>query len=274
MSRLAFILTLVIPANLSAQADAKVPDPDPELERKSFIVAPGFEVNLFAADPLLAKPIQMNFDPQGRLWVATSEVYPQIKPGQKANDKIVILEDADGDGRAEKTTVFADGLLIPTGVAPGDGGAYVANSTEVVHLSASKPGGKADRTRVLLSGFGTEDTHHILHTFRWGPDGALYFNQSIYIHSHVETPNGVRRLNGGGVWRFRPETMELDVFVRGFVNSWGHDFDRWGQSLITDGAYGEGVNHGVPGAYFVTAVGANQFLKGLNPGSPKHCGLE
>jgi putative heme-binding domain-containing protein len=274
MYRLSLIIFASLPVVALAQADAKVPDPDPELERKSFIVAPGFEVNLFAADPLLAKPIQMNFDPQGRLWVASSEVYPQIKPGQVANDKIIILEDTKGVGVADKTTVFADGLLIPTGVAPGDGGAYVANSTEVLHLSASKPGQKADKSRVVLSGFGTEDTHHIIHTFRWGPDGCLYINQSIYIHSHIETPHGVRHLNGGGIWRFRPETMEMDVFVRGFVNSWGHHFDRWGQSLITDGAYGEGVNHGVPGAYFVTAVGATRIMKGLNPGSPKHCGLE
>lgn len=265
---------LLVPQVVFAQANATVPNPDPELERQSFIVAPGFEVNLFAADPLLAKPIQMNFDPQGRLWVASSEVYPQIKPGQKANDKIVILEDTKGVGKADKVTVFADGLLIPTGVEPGDGGAYVANSTELIHLSASKPGEKADKTRVVLSGFGTEDTHHILHTFRWGPDGCLYMNQSIYIHSHIETPHGVRRLNGGGIWRFRPESMHLDVFVRGFVNTWGHHFDRWGQSLITDGAYGEGVNHGVPGAYFVTAVGGSRLMKGLNPGSPKHCGLE
>jgi putative heme-binding domain-containing protein len=274
MRRLALILFAALPAAAFAQADAKVPDPDPELERKSFIVPEGFEVNLFAADPLLAKPIQMNFDPQGRLWVASSEVYPQIKPGQVANDKIVVLEDTDGDGKADKTTVFADGLLIPTGVEPGDGGAYVANSTELVHLSASKPGGKADRRRVVLSGFGTEDTHHILHTFRWGNDGCLYFNQSIYIHAHIETPHGVKHLNAGGIWRFRPETMGLDVLVRGFVNPWGHHFEKWGQSLITDGAYGEGINHGVPGAYFVTAVGSNRFLKGLNPGSPKHCGLE
>jgi putative heme-binding domain-containing protein len=274
MRRLVLLIFAALPAFVFAQADAKVPDPDPELERKSFILPEGFEVNLFAADPLLAKPIQMNFDPQGRLWVASSEVYPQIKPGQVANDKIIVLEDTDGDGKADKTTVFADGLLIPTGVEPGDAGAYVANSTELVHLSASKPGGKADKTRVVLSGFGTEDTHHIVHTFRWGPDGCLYFNQSIYIHSHIETPHGVKHLNAGGIWRFRPETMGLDVFVRGFVNSWGHHFDPWGQSLITDGAYGEGINHGVPGAYFVTAVGATRIMKGLNPGQPKHCGLE
>src|SRR5437764_15192299 len=168
-------------ANLFGQRDARVPDPDPELERKALVVADGFEVNLFAADPLLAKPIQMNFDAAGRLWVACSEAYPQIKPGQKANDKVIVLEDTDGDGKADKVTVFADGLLIPTGIEPGDGGAYVANSTELVHLSASKPGKKADRRRVVLSGFGTEDTHHMLHTLRWGHDGQLYMNQSVYI---------------------------------------------------------------------------------------------
>ncbi|WP_020475306.1 PVC-type heme-binding CxxCH protein [Zavarzinella formosa] len=257
-----------------AQANATIPDPDPEIERKTFIVPEGFEVTLYAADPLLAKPIQMNFDPQGRLWVASSEVYPQIKPGQKANDKIIILEDTNGDGKADKTTVFADGLLIPTGVAPGDGGAYVANSTELVHLKASKPGEKADQSRVVLSGFGTEDTHHILHTFRWGPEGCLYMNQSIYIHSHLETPHGVKRLNGGGIWRYRPETMQLDVLAKGFVNTWGHEVDAWGQSFATDGAYGEGINHVLPGAYYVTAVGATKIWKGLNTGSPKHCGLE
>src|SRR5438105_7351600 len=228
-AKLAWIALLVVASPLFAQRDAKVPDPDPELERKSFILPDGFEVNLFAADPLLAKPIQMNFDAAGRLWVASSETYPQIKPGQKANDKIIILEDTKGVGRADKTTVFADGLLIPTGLEPGDGGVYVADSTDLLHLSASPGKEKADVRKVVLSGFGTEDTHHMLHTLRWGPDGMLYMNQSIYIHSHIEPPHGTRRLGGGGIWQFRPETMRLEVFARGFINPWGHAFDRWGQ---------------------------------------------
>ncbi len=270
------LLFALSPSLALAQPKAIVPDPDPELERKTFTVAPGFEVTLWAADPLLAKPIQMNFDPQGRLWVASSEIYPQIKPGEKANDKIIVLEDTKGAGRADKTTVFADGLLIPTGLEPGDGGVYVANSTEIVHLSASKPGGKADKKRVVLSGFGTEDTHHIIHTFRWGPDCRLYFNQSIYIHSHVETPTGVKRLNAGGIWRFNPDNTQLDIFARGWVNSWGHAFDKYGQSLATDGAGGEGINHVVPGGYYLTSQGphAQRVLHGMNPGSPKFCGLE
>jgi putative heme-binding domain-containing protein len=265
---------LLVTAPALAQRDANVPDPDPELERKTLQVPDGFEVSLFAADPLLAKPIQMNFDPAGRLWVACSEVYPQIKPGQKANDKVLILEDTKGAGKADKVTVFADGLLIPTAVAPGDGGAYVADSTDMLFLSDPDENGKARKRRVVLSGFGTEDTHHIVHTFRWGPDGMLYFNQSVYIHSHIETPYGPRHLNAGGIWQFRPETMRLEVFCRGFWNTWGHHFDRWGQSFATDGANGEGITYVVPGASYPAAHAATRILNGLNPGSPKHCGLE
>jgi len=272
---LCLLLLLIAPAVLFAQRDLKViPDTDPAAEQRSFTVAEGFEVNLFASEPMIASPIQMNFDAQGRLWVASSSVYPQIEPGQVADDKILMLEDTDGDGRADKSTVFADGLLIPTGVLPGDGGVYVANSTELLHMKDTDGDGKADQKRVVLSGFGTEDTHHILHTLRWGYDGMMYFNQSIYIHSHIETPHGVRRLNAGGIWQFRPETMELEVFCRGFVNTWGHHFNDYGANFATDGAYSEGINYTFPGAVFVTAADSRRQLHGLNPGSPKHCGLE
>lgn len=259
-----------------AQPPAKkdIPAPDPALEQATFRVPEGFEVSLYAADPAIAKPIQMNFDEDGRLWIASSEVYPQITPGAPATDRILVVEDRDRDGRADQTHVFAEGLLIPTGVAPGDGGAWVANSTELVHFADTNGDLKADSKRVVLSGFGTEDTHHILHTLRWGYDGFLYFNQSIYIHSHVETPWGVRRLNAGGIWQFRPETLELGVFLRGLVNTWGHHYDRYGQSFATDGAGGEGINYVIPGGYYFTAADAERLVRGLNPGSPKHCGLE
>ncbi len=264
----------VVSSSAFAQRDAQVPDPNPEIERKALQVADGFEVNLFAADPLLAKPIQINFDSAGRLWAACSESYPQIKPGQTANDKIIVLEDSDGDGRADKTTVFADDLLIPTGLEPGDGGVYVGASTDLLHLS--RPDGDKGplRRRVILSGFGTEDTHHMVHTLRWGHDGMLYFNQSIYIHSHIETPYGPRRLGGGGVWQFRPETRRLEVFARGWWNPWGHHFDRWGQSFVTDGAGTEGVNPVIVGASYTATPGASRLLQGLNPGHPKYCGCE
>ena len=241
----------------------------------AFEIADGFEITLFAENPQLAKPIQINFDPQGRLWVASSSVYPQIEPGQAANDKILILEDTNGDGKADKSTVFADGLLIPTGIEPGDGGAYVGQSTELLHLKDTDGDGLADLKRVVLSGFGTEDTHHILHTLRWAPDGQLYFNQSIYIHSHLETPHGVVRLNSGGILHLRPPTMELGVFLRGFVNAWGHDVDEFGQSFVTDGAYFAGLNYGLPGAMYVTYAGARKILDSISGGGyPKFCALE
>ncbi len=250
------------------------PDPDPEKERESFKIAEGFEVSLFAAEPLVIKPIQMNWDAEGRLWVVSSTAYPHLKTGEQANDKIFILEDTDGDGKADKSTIFAEGLLTPTGILPGDGGVYVANSTEILHFADTDGDGKADQRRQILSGFGTADTHHLIHTFRWGPEGRLYFNQSIYIYSHVETPTGVKRLEGGGVWQLRPETLDLDIYAKGLINPWGLQFDRWGQSFLTDGAGGEGINYGFPGATFVTAPGAERIIRGLNPGQPKHSGLD
>ncbi|MDA1141191.1 MAG: GDSL-type esterase/lipase family protein [Planctomycetota bacterium] len=247
---------------------------DPESERASFKMPEEFEVNLFAQEPMIRNPIRMNWDEQGRLWVATSPIYPHIKPGQKATDSIIILEDTDKDGVADKSTVFVDDLLIPTGVIPGDGGAYIANSTELIHLKDTDGDGRADTTHVVLSAFGTEDTHHILHTLRWGPGGLLYFNQSIYIHSHIETPYGVRRLNGSGIWQFQPSTMKLEVVSRGMVNPWGHHWDRWGQSFASDGAGGEGIYYAFPGSAFQTARDVRRTMRGLNPGQPKMCGLE
>lgn len=245
----------------------------PDVELRTFEVAEGFEVNLFASEPMIVNPLNINWDAHGRMWVATSEIYPQILPGQTPSDKIVILEDTDGDGRADRHTVFADNLLIPTGVLPGDGGVYVAASTELLHLVDTDGDGKADRTRVVLSGFGTGDTHHLIHSLRWGPDGRMYFSQSLYIHSHVETPHGVHRLHGGGIWRFDPRTWELDVYVRGFVNTWGHEFDRFGQSFATDGAYDQGIHYAFPGSAHNLAVNWPRILHGLNQAQPKLCGL-
>src|SRR4051794_10342878 len=103
-------------------ARAGVDKSDPEVERASFKIADGFEISLFAADPMIRKPIAMNFDLDGRLWIASSSTYPQIKPGEQPHDQVIVLEDSTGFGKADKSTVFADGLFIPTGIVPGDGG--------------------------------------------------------------------------------------------------------------------------------------------------------
>ena len=244
------------------------------VEQQAFQVPDDLQVTLFAAEPMVVNPTNMNWDARGRLWVASAPMYPHVKPGHKATDRILVLEDTDGDGKADKSTVFAEGLLIPTLVLPGDGGVYVGNSTEMIHLKDTDGDGKADEKRIVMSGFGTEDTHHILHTPRWGQDGLMYFNQSIYIHSHVETPWGVSRLMAGGTWQFEPRTGKMRVVSRGLVNSWGQQMDDWGQSFATDGAGGAGINYIFPGVAAVTAYGTRHLLKGMNPGQPKLCGLE
>jgi len=282
----------------AAPADAPAPLPLPK-----FTVADGYQIELWAENPLLEKPTQMNWDALGRLWICSSSLYPQIAPGQQADDKILILSDPAGSGKATKSEVFAKGLLIPTGVVPdlvsGSGfkvsgsatapgsasdasnqqpatrnqkpsfGCYVGQSTELLHID---PSGKK---RIILSGFGTEDTHHIIHTLRWGPDGRLYFNQSIYIHSHLETPWGMVRLNSGGCLAYDPRTERTEIFAKGWINSWGHAWDRWGQSFFTDGAGGAGINWAFPGATFVTYERARQIVPSVSPGNyPKFCGLE
>lgn len=270
------ILPLALLITSSAHQESRKENPIPNVQREleAFKVADGFEVTLWAAEPLVAKPIQMNWDADGRLWVVSSTAYPHLKTGEEANDKVFVIEDTDGDGKADKSTVFAEGLITPTGILPGDGGVYVANSTEILHFSDTDGDGKADKKRRILHGFGTADTHHLIHTFRWGPEGNLYFNQSIYIHSHVETPFGTKRLEGGGVWQLNTKNLDMNVYARGLVNPWGLQFDRWGQSFLTDGAGGEGINYAFPGATFLATPGAERILRGLNPGQPKHSGLD
>jgi len=269
-------LLQVVAAAGMAQGDLRdIPPPDPAVEKASFQVADGFEVNLWASDPLLANPIQISFDREGRLWVASSQTYPQLNVNQDPSDRIVVLEDTNGDGAADESSVFYDKLIIPGGVLPdGQGGAYVAHAKELIHLADSNGDGKADRKQVLLSGFGTEDTHHTLHRLRWGPGGLLYMLQGYYIGTHVETLYGPRRLDGGGLWSYDTRTRRLEIYSRGLVNPWGAVFDRWGQTFQTDGAGGEGINYSFPGAIFRASPHEHRILRGLNPGRPKLSGLE
>lgn len=251
-----------------------IPSPNVEEELAAFTVTEGAEVNLFAADPMISNPINLNWDIKGRAWVATSSTYPHIKPGREPNDKIIILEDTDQDGVADKHTVFAEGLLIPHSVIPVKGGAYVCTTTEV-HFYADKDGDDvADSKQIVFSGFGNADVHHTIHGFRWAPWGDLYFTQSIYINSFLETPYGQRQLNGSGTWQFRPETGRLEVFARGQVNPWGFAFDDWGQSFGTDGAGSQQPSYVYPGAAHATAVGAERILDGLIKSKPKNTAAE
>jgi len=251
-----------------------IPAPDVAAELKAFKVAEGFKVNLWARNPVIFNPINMNWDRHNRAWVSTSSTYPHIKPGRIPNDRIVILEDTDRDGVADKHTVFAEGLTVPHSVMPVEGGAYVCSTTEVLFLADHDGDDRADEKHVIFSGFGNADVHHMIHGLRWSPWGDMFFTQSIYINSFIETVHGPRRLNGSGVWRFRPETERIDVFSRGRVNPWGHALDYHGNSFGTDGAGGQGPHDLFPGSAFGTAVGAPRVLRGLVPGKPKNTGAE
>jgi len=214
----------------------------PEEAIKSFKLPEGYEINLFASEvefPELENPVQCAFDARGRLWVATMPTYPMYLPGELPDDKILILEDTDGDGKADKQTVFADGLHIPTGIELGDGGAYVAQQPNLMFLRDTDGDDVADERRLILHGFDSADSHHSLSAFEWGPGGALYFQEGTFHHTQVETPYGPERCVNAGVFRYEPRTEKFDVFVSyRFANPWGHVFDRWGQNFVADASGG------------------------------------
>ncbi len=275
------------PVAPSAPKIAAVPVPGAPLTPPplpDFTVQDSYQIALWAENPFLEKPTQMNWDALGRLWVCSSSLYPQIEPGQEMNDKILILEDTDRDGKADKSSIFADGLLIPTAVVPdllnvkgamSPAACYVGQSTELLRFEDTDGDGKAETRKVVFSGFGTEDTHHLIHTLKWGPDGRLYWNQSIYIHSHLETPYGMVRLNSGGIFAYDPRTERVEVLAKGWCNPWGHAWDQWGQSFTTDGAGGQGVSWVIPGAMYFTYENGRKIAPSISPGSyPKFASLE
>lgn len=210
-------------------------------ELAEFEIDPRFEVNLFAGEeefPDIAAPIQMRWDGKGRLWVACSTTYPHVYPGNEPDDKLVILEDTDGDGKADKSTVFADDLHIPLSFEFGDGGVFVSEMPDLVFLKDTDGDGKADVRKRLLSGFGTEDSHHALHDFVWTPDGDLVFRESIFHHSQVETAYGPIRQQNSGWFRFEPKTQRLTSFgTYHSTNPWGVTFDDWGQHVASHPIY-------------------------------------
>ena len=131
-----------------------IPSPNVEEELASFTVAEGFQVNLFAKNPMVANPINLNWDVHGRAWVSTSSTYPHPRPGERPNDRIVILEDRDRDGVADNSKVFAQGLLVPHSVLPVPGGAYVCSATKLLFLSDADGDAVSESRRVVFSGFG------------------------------------------------------------------------------------------------------------------------
>lgn len=208
-----------------------------------FQTAPGFKIEMFASEqefPDLINPVQMSFDSKGRLWVATCESYPHYLPGGKRpNDKLLILEDTNGDGKADKQTVFADGLQLPLGFEITAEGVYVSQEPNLCLLVDDNKDDKADRMELLLHGFDTHDTHHAIHAFSSDASGAFHMGEGRFLHSQVETPYGPQRCNDGGVWRFDPKNFRLERRVQCDLNNpWGIIFDDWDQMFIADASSG------------------------------------
>lgn len=213
-----------------------------EEQKELFIMAPGYEINLVASEeqfPELANPVALNFDNKGRLWVATMQSYPHWKPKTELNDKILIFEDHDQDGKADECKVFADGLHQPTGFEIGRNGAYIAQQPDILYVQDTDGDDKADTRVRQLVGFCSADSHHGISAFEWGPGGNLYFEEGTFKYSQIESPYGLSRLQEAGVWHYDPRTEKFGVHAAfSFANPWGHVFDRWGQNFFGDASPG------------------------------------
>jgi len=214
----------------------------PEESLQKFKLTDGFEIELVVSEldfPEMVNPVALDIDARGRLWVTTNPSYPQYLPGTPPDDKVLIYEDTNGDGRADKQTVFADKLHLPIGIALGDGGAYVSQQPDLMFLKDTNGDGICDTRERVLHGFDSADSHHALSAFVFGPDGALYFQEGTFHFSQVETPRGPQRVRDAAVFRYEPRTAKFEIFVSyNFANPWGHCFDRWGQNFVADASPG------------------------------------
>ena len=204
----------------------------------------GLRVELFASEetfPELVNPVQMAFDTRGRLWVACWKNYPHWQPKTPMDDKLLILEDTNGDGKADKRTVFAGDLNNPTGFEFYGGGVIVAQQPNVVFLKDTTGDDRYDVREILLHGFDSADTHHAINSFTFDPGGALYMQEGIFHRTSVESPWGpVLRQADGGVYRFEPRTWKIETFIpMNFPNPHGHVWDHWGRNIVFDATGGQ-----------------------------------
>jgi putative heme-binding domain-containing protein len=208
---------------------------------QSVKIPDGFEVKLFADEtmfPELAKPVQLSFDNKGRLWVACMPTYPQWKPGDKhPDDKLLILEDTDKDGRADKCTTFYDKLHCPTGFELYNGGVIVTDQPRLIFLKDVDGDDRADVSIDLIDGWGTDDTHHTIGAFEMSPSGLLYMLEGVSMNTTIETPWGPQRWRGAaGAYILNPRTLKVERFTTpGYGNPWCMTFDPWGQGIVGDG---------------------------------------
>ncbi|MEZ6123225.1 MAG: DUF6807 family protein [Planctomycetaceae bacterium] len=252
----------------------------PEKAVQQMTLQDGFQVGVFASEPMITQPMAFCWDSRGRLWVAENRDYETRQSGFAADGKsrILILEDADRDGVAETKKVFAEGIPFPAGMAVGMGGLWLGAPPNLLFVPDRNSDDVADMDdiEVRLTGWGIRDRHETLNSFLWGPDGWLYGCQGYATPSMVGRPKDRGRLYqhndpfpevfefaeppvdiNGGVWRYHPTKDRFEVVAHGFSNPWGLDYDAHGQLFITACVIPH-LWHVIPGGIF-HRQGGNHF---------------
>ena len=198
----------------------------------------GMSVNLFADEkmfPELINPVQMAWDTKGRLWVSVWPNYPGRTPWSQEGDSLLVFEDTDSDGKADKMTRFLGDLNAATGFQFYKDGVLVVQAPDVWFVRDTDGDGKADWKERMLMGLDSADSHHTANAICHDPGGAIYLSDGVFHRSQVETPDGPVRNLDGAVYRYEPRTAKFETYASyGFANPHGRVFDRWGNDLITD----------------------------------------
>jgi putative heme-binding domain-containing protein len=225
----------------SAAKEGSVEYLSPEESLAKIKVPEGYELGVFASEkqfPDLANPVQMQVDAKGRLWVASWNTYPKWEPLKPMNDSLMILEDTDRDGKADKRTIFAH-VHNPLGFEFWGKGVIVTSGPDLWYLEDTDGDDVADRRTILLQGLGTSDTHHAANNLIYGPDGGIYWQSGIFLVHNHETP-WAKNLNIGasGMYRFDPRRFSITPHAGNSPNPHGTAFDRWGYCYANDGTGG------------------------------------
>jgi putative membrane-bound dehydrogenase-like protein len=229
----------------------------PAESMQHMVVPPGFEVQLFAAEPEIYKPICMAWDHRGRLWIAESTDYPNTKsrsgPGR---DRITICEDKNGDGRADSFKVFAAGLNIPTSMLFANDGVIVLQAPDTLFLKDTNGDDKADERKVLFTGWGIGDTHAGPSNLRWGLDNWVW--GIVGYSSFRGTVAGESLRFGQALYRFKPDGSKLE-FLRNTSNN------SWGVGISEDGLIFGSTANGCPSVYLPIPNRYYESVRGMSP---------
>lgn len=234
------------------------PTPTPPAEALAKLSVPaGFKATLFAAEPDVQNPIGMAWDKRGRMWVAENYTYAERTKRFELNlhDRLVILEDKDGDGKAETRKVFSDTLQMLTSVEVGRGGVWLMCPPQLLFIPDLNEDDVPDGPpQVMLDGFtvAKDNYHNFANGLHWGPDGWLYGRCGHSCPGRLGvpgTPDNQRVPIAGGIWRFNPKTKAVEVLTHGTTNPWGHDWDENGECFFINTVNGH-LWHMIPGAHF------------------------